>query len=63
MTSHNTYLADTQLADRYSVSRSTIWRWSHNGRLTKPVKISPGCTRWRLADIEAWEAEKLSHDL
>jgi prophage regulatory protein len=21
----------------------------------KPVKLSPGCTRWRLSELEAWE--------
>ncbi|WP_379862581.1 helix-turn-helix transcriptional regulator [Mameliella alba] len=24
----------------------------------KPVTLTPGCTRWKLADLEAWEAAK-----
>jgi len=24
----------------------------------KPVKLSPGTTRWKLADIEAWETTR-----
>jgi hypothetical protein len=24
----------------------------------QPVKISPGCTRWRLSDLEAYEAAR-----
>ena len=53
-----THAADLQLADRYGVSRATVWRWVQRGKFPKPVKLSPGCTRWRLADVEAWEAEQ-----
>ncbi|TKW67168.1 MAG: AlpA family phage regulatory protein [Paracoccus denitrificans] len=24
----------------------------------QPVKLTPGCTRWKLSEIEAWEAAK-----
>jgi prophage regulatory protein len=51
------YLTDTQLAERYDVSRATIWRWVSKGILPKPVKLSPGCTRWRKDDIERRDAE------
>jgi len=30
---------------------STVWRWTGAGRLPPPVKLSPGCTRWRLAGV------------
>ncbi|MGM0857225.1 MAG: helix-turn-helix transcriptional regulator [Pseudomonadota bacterium] len=50
------YLSDKRIAGRYDVSRATIWRWVQAGRLPKPVKLSPGCTRWRASDIEVWEA-------
>lgn len=54
----STYIPDTAVADRFSVSRATIWRWSQSGKFPKPIKLSPGCTRWRLSDVEAWEAEQ-----
>jgi len=57
--SNNTYLADTQVASRYQVARTTPWRWAQKGKFPKPIKLSPGCTRWRMADIEAWEAEHI----
>lgn len=50
-----TFLSDNQLAKRYDVSRVTPWRWSSQGKFPKPVKLSPGCTRWRLSDILEWE--------
>ncbi|MEC8848760.1 MAG: AlpA family phage regulatory protein [Pseudomonadota bacterium] len=49
------FLSDFDLGARYSVSRATIWRWAQSGRLPKPVALSPGCTRWRLEDVEASE--------
>jgi prophage regulatory protein len=56
-----TYLSDTQLAARFQVHRATIRRWA-NSDLTfpKPIKFSEGCTRWKLSDIVAWEAKKLT---
>lgn len=46
------FASDTQLAARFSVSRATIWRWAAEGRIPKPTKFSPGCTRWRLEAVE-----------
>lgn len=46
------YVSDGQLAERYSVSRSTIWRWTAKGHLPAPIHLSPGCTRWDLVAIE-----------
>ena len=55
-----TYISDQQLAERYGVSRSTVWRWAHKDKriLPAPVQLSPGCTRWRLDEIEARDAER-----
>ncbi len=52
------YLTDRQAAARYSVSRNTVWRWAKDGSFPKPTQLSPQCTRWRLADLEAWEASQ-----
>lgn len=57
VTSH--FLSDTQIAQRYGVSRQTVWRWaSTDGTFPTPIKLSPGCTRWNLTDLENWEAAK-----
>ncbi|MDR5890296.1 MULTISPECIES: helix-turn-helix transcriptional regulator [Halomonas] len=52
------YLSDKYVAGRYGVSRATIWRWAQSGRFPKPVKLSPGCTRWRASDLEQWETQQ-----
>jgi len=54
----DTYLSDVQLAARLGVGRVTPWRWVQRGEFPRPVKLSRGCTRWRLSDIEAWEDER-----
>lgn len=55
----HTYLSDTQVAHRYGVHRSTPWRWAKSDpNFPSPVTLTPGCTRWKLADLEAWEAAK-----
>jgi prophage regulatory protein len=53
-----TYLSDLHLATRFSVSRATIWRWVATEKLPKPVKLSTGCTRWKLSNIEEWEESR-----
>lgn len=53
------YLSDNKLAERFGVHRTTIWRW-HRDHPDFPrfVKLSPGCVRWRLSEIEAWAQSK-----
>lgn len=53
------FLSDTQIAARYGVHRSTPWRWVKTDQaFPKPVMLTPGCTRWRLRELETWEAAK-----
>lgn len=52
------YLSDKHLAERYEVARATIWRWVREGRFPSPLKITAGCTRWKLSDIEQWEEKQ-----
>ena len=53
--SNTLYFTDKQVADRFGVSRETIWRWRSTNDFPRPMKLSAGMTRRRLADIEAWE--------
>ena len=52
------YLSARKLATSYEVSRVTPWRWAKKGAFPSPVKLGPNCTRWKLSDVEAWEASK-----
>lgn len=54
-----TYLTDSQLAERFGVHRSTPWRWVKDLEgFPAPVKISPQCSRWKLSELLAWEAAR-----
>jgi predicted DNA-binding transcriptional regulator AlpA len=56
-------LGSTTLLDRKAVEvlfggtkplhASTIYRHIAAGRIPSPIKISPGCSRWSLAECEA----------
>ncbi|WP_417422440.1 helix-turn-helix transcriptional regulator [Halomonas sp.] len=57
--SHREWIAVKDLATRCGVGVNTIWRWSRDPQhpFPSPAKLGPNCTRWRLADVEAFEAD------
>ncbi|WP_417584624.1 helix-turn-helix transcriptional regulator [Nitrincola sp.] len=55
MTHSKQFLSDREVAERYSIGRATVWRWITTRKFPTPVKLSPGCTRWRVADLKRWE--------
>ncbi|MCV2866914.1 helix-turn-helix transcriptional regulator [Albidovulum sediminicola] len=54
----DSYVSDLQVAARYGVHRATPWRWLRSRNFPKPIQLTPGCTRWKLSEIEAWEAAR-----
>ena len=57
------YLSDNQIAQKYGIHRTTIWRWVRNGEFPKPVHLSSGCTRWKEAAVINWEKNKDSESM
>lgn len=53
-----TYLSDQDLATRYGVHRTTIWRWAQDPDFPAPIRLSPGCTRWQQSAVDAWEVQQ-----
>lgn len=51
------YVRDIDLAERYGISRATVWRWAQAGILPAPVKLGPATTRWDLEVIREAEAQ------
>ena len=51
------YLSVIQVAERLGVLRDSIYRWKRLGGFPAAYKLSAGSSRWRLADIEAWESK------
>lgn len=55
-TSPASFLSVRNVAARYEVSVPTIWRWLKNGKgFPAPFHLSNGTTRWRIADLDAFE--------
>lgn len=53
------YLTDNQVAERYNMSRTTVWRLrKRDPNFPQPVTLSAGVVRFKLSDLEAWEAVK-----
>lgn len=50
-------LSAQKMAEQLGVSVPTIWRWAKAGRLPKPTKLSPGCSRWKESDIQKLTGE------
>lgn len=50
------YISPRTIAEEADVHVSTVWRWAKIvPGFPKPVKLSPGCTRF---EADAWEAFK-----
>lgn len=42
-----------------AISPNTLWRWTRERKdFPSPVKLGPGSTAWRLADLEAFIASR-----
>lgn len=55
----NEFLTDKQVAARYGIGKTTIWRWRRNDpSFPTPVTLSERCVRWRMSDLLAWEAAR-----
>lgn len=51
-----TFLTVDQVAKRYAVSKSTIWRWAKRRKgFPAPFEIAEGTTRWALSELIAFD--------
>jgi prophage regulatory protein len=58
-TQHKEWLTDRDLADRFGIDRSTVWRWVQDKNLPPPIQLSAAVTRWSRTAIDAFEAAKI----
>lgn len=49
------FLTPQEVADRYGISKTTVWKWVRDGKLAAPVKLAEQTTRFKLADLLEWE--------
>lgn len=43
-----------QLAEMFSVSKSSIWGWVKKGSFPQPIKLSNNITVWSSIDVTKW---------
>lgn len=55
------YCRASVLAEKFDVAVSTIWMWSKSGQFPKPVKLTPKCTVWILAEVQEWIDGRISN--
>ena len=56
-TSEN-YLSTTEVAERYSVAKSTIYSWRKHSDFPKPIKLNGSTARWPVSTLEDWESRQ-----
>lgn len=49
-------IRDRGVAAVLSISRNSVWRWSREGRLPRPVKLGQRVSGWRVGDVRAFLA-------
>ena len=49
----------SQLKEKLSVSRSSIWSWVKEGSFPKPIKLGKNCTAWNSEDVHAWVQSRI----
>ncbi len=54
----NCILRPAKAAHFLGVSVPTLYRWSSQGRLPRPIKLGLRTSGWRLADLEAFLDKK-----
>ncbi len=54
------YFSDNQVAARFGISRNSVWRLAKIGQLPPPVRLFASTVRWRLSDIEQFEAARIA---
>lgn len=54
------YISVQDVAKRYGVTPSTIWRW-RNERVDfpQPHRFGPQTLRWKIAELDAWDEQQV----
>lgn len=50
------YITASEVMQRYSISRTTLFRWERDGKLPE-AKYFNSLKRWSLNDLESWETQ------
>ncbi|MDE0237493.1 MAG: AlpA family phage regulatory protein [bacterium] len=52
------FLRRRDVCARYGISTTTLHRWVSGGEFPAPVRLGGRSVRWRVSDLDRWEAER-----
>ncbi len=53
------FLRITEVMKMTGLAKSTVWLWVKEGKLPKPIKLSPIVTVWEEDKINEWQKAQL----
>ncbi len=62
MTEGRALLTGREVRERYAVSKSWLYEAMRQGDFPRPIKIGAQAVRWRVTDLEQWEASRPTAD-
>lgn len=54
------WLSDRDVAERYSVSRATVWRWSRSQTIPQPKQLGENTTRWSCIELDQHDQKQFN---
>jgi prophage regulatory protein len=60
MATETTFLRMPAIEARVGLKRPTIYALAAAGKFPKPIKLGPRASAWVLAEIQEWEAARIS---
>ena len=56
------YWRVADISNNLKIGKSTVWKWSSENKLPKPVKLSNKCTVWKKSEVlKAIDVMKSDH--
>jgi len=49
------YVSAKAVAERYGIGVSTVWLWTKDGTLPKPIRFGNRCTRWEESTLDKYD--------
>lgn len=60
MSQDTTFLRLPAVEARVGLKRPTIYALAARGKFPKPIKLGPRASAWVLAEVQEWEAARIS---
>lgn len=57
-----TWMTAKQICKHYKISSSTFYGWVRDGFVSPGISFGPRSKRWKLSELEAWEASRRTNN-